>query len=38
MDLPFNERGVSVTRNALSAGGQVFSLREVSGVRVLTVP
>jgi hypothetical protein len=38
MDLPFNERGVSVTRNALSAGGQVFPLREVSGVRVLTVP
>jgi hypothetical protein len=38
MDLPFNERGVSVTRNALSAAGQVFPLREISGVRVVTVP
>jgi Family of unknown function (DUF6232) len=38
MDIPFNERGVSVTRNALSAGGQVFPLRELTGVRVLTVP
>ncbi|GAB7526414.1 DUF6232 family protein [Paraburkholderia sp. 2C] len=38
MDLPFNERGVSVTRNALSAAGQVFPLREIGGVRVVTVP
>jgi Family of unknown function (DUF6232) len=38
MELPFNERGVSVTRNALSAAGQVFPLREIGGVRVVTVP
>src|ERR1700744_111991 len=38
MDLPFNERGVSVTRNALSAAGQVFPLRDLGSVRVLTVP
>jgi len=38
MTIPFNERGVSVTRNALSAGGQVFPLREIGSVRVLTVP
>ncbi|CAB3768878.1 DUF6232 family protein [Paraburkholderia solisilvae] len=38
MDIPFNERGVSVTRNALSAAGQVFSLREIGSVRVVTVP
>ena len=37
MELPFNERGVSVTRNSLSAGGQVFALREVQNVRVETV-
>ncbi|CAB3761613.1 hypothetical protein LMG29542_04130 [Paraburkholderia humisilvae] len=37
MDIPFNERGVSVTRNALSAAGQVFPLREIGGVRVVTV-
>ncbi|MFC0401218.1 DUF6232 family protein [Paraburkholderia rhizosphaerae] len=37
MDIPFNERGVSVTRNALSAAGQVFPLREIGGVRVMTV-
>jgi uncharacterized protein DUF6232 len=38
MDIPFNERGVSVTRNALSSAGQVFPLREIGGVRVVTVP
>jgi hypothetical protein len=38
MELPFNERGVSVTRNALSAAGQVFPLREIGSVRVVTVP
>jgi hypothetical protein len=38
MDLPFNERGVSVTRNALSSAGQVFPLREIGDVRVVTVP
>lgn len=37
MELPFNERGVSVTRNSLSAGGQVFALREIQNVRVETV-
>ncbi|SKC85491.1 hypothetical protein SAMN05446935_4990 [Burkholderia sp. YR290] len=37
MDTPFNERGVSVTRNALSAAGQVFPLREIKDVRVVTV-
>ncbi|WP_118183702.1 DUF6232 family protein [Paraburkholderia phosphatilytica] len=38
MDTPFNERGVSVTRNAFSAAGQVFALREIEGVRVVTIP
>jgi hypothetical protein len=37
MDTPFNERGVSVTRNAFSAAGQVFALREIEGVRVVTI-
>jgi len=37
MELPFNERGVSVTRNSLSAAGQVFALREIKNVRVETV-
>lgn len=37
MELPFNERGVSVTRNSLSAAGQVFALREILSVRVETV-
>jgi hypothetical protein len=37
MDIPFNERGVSVTRNALSAAGQVFPLRDIEDVRVVTV-
>jgi hypothetical protein len=37
MELPFNERGVSVTRNALSAAGQVFPLRDIQSVRVVTV-
>jgi hypothetical protein len=38
METPFNDRGVSVTRNALSAAGQVFPLRDVLGVQVVTVP
>lgn len=38
METPFNDRGVSVTRNALSAAGQVFPLRDVLDVRVVTVP
>lgn len=37
MDTPFNDRGVSVTRNALSAAGQVFPLRDIRNVRVVTV-
>ncbi|NKJ46914.1 hypothetical protein CIC12_09205 [Burkholderia sp. SG-MS1] len=38
METPFNDRGVSVTRNALSSAGQVFPLRDVVGVQVVTVP
>ena len=38
METPFNDRGVSVTRNALSAAGQVFPLREIVSVQVVTVP
>jgi hypothetical protein len=38
METPFNDRGVSVTRNALSAAGQVFPLRDIQAVRVQTVP
>ncbi|MFM0289529.1 DUF6232 family protein [Paraburkholderia megapolitana] len=38
MEIPFNERGVSVTRNALSAAGQVFQLRDIQDVRVVTIP
>lgn len=38
METPFNDRGVSVTRNALSAAGQVFPLRDIVGVQVVTVP
>jgi hypothetical protein len=37
METPFNDRGVSVTRNALSAAGQVFPLRDILNVRVVTV-
>lgn len=37
MENAFNERGVMVTRNGLSAAGQVFALREIRGVEVLTV-
>ena len=29
MENTFNERGVMITRNGLSAGGQVFSLRDI---------
>jgi hypothetical protein len=38
MELPFNERGVSVTRNALSVAGQVIALRDIEDLRVVTVP
>jgi hypothetical protein len=37
MEIPFNERGVSVTRNSLSAAGQVFALRDIQRARVVTV-
>jgi hypothetical protein len=37
MEIPFNERGVSVTRNALSSAGQIFPLRDIQQVRVVTV-
>jgi hypothetical protein len=35
MELPFNEAGVSVTRSALSAAGQVFPLRDIEDVRIV---
>jgi Family of unknown function (DUF6232) len=35
MENTFNERGVMITRNALSAGGQVFALRDIQDVRVV---
>ena len=38
MENPFNDRGVSVTRNALSSAGQVFTLRDIVDVQVVTVP
>lgn len=37
MDNNFNERGVMITRNGLSAGGQIFSLREVVSTRTETI-
>lgn len=37
MENPFNERGVMITRNGLAAGGQIFSLREIQGVRIETI-
>ena len=37
METPFNDRGVSVTRNALSSAGQVFPLRDIVSVEVVTV-
>jgi Family of unknown function (DUF6232) len=37
MENAFNERGVMVTRNGLSAAGQLFALRDIRGVEVLTV-
>ncbi|RQS68394.1 hypothetical protein DID96_19415 [Burkholderia sp. Bp8963] len=38
MENAFNERGVTVTRNGLSAAGQIFSLRDIRDVDVVTVP
>lgn len=37
MDNTFNERGVMITRNGLSAGGQIFSLREIRSARIETI-
>lgn len=37
MDNTFNERGVMITRNGLSAGGQIFSLREIRDARIETI-
>lgn len=37
MDNTFNERGVVITRNGLSAGGQIFSLREILDARTETI-
>mgnify|MGYP001556669922 CR=1 FL=1 len=37
MDNTFNERGVMITRNGLSAGGQIFSLREILDARTETI-
>ncbi|WP_233866801.1 DUF6232 family protein [Paraburkholderia adhaesiva] len=37
MELPFNEAGVSVTRAALSVAGQVFPLRDIDDLQIVTV-
>lgn len=37
MENTFNERGVTITRGALSTGGQIFPLREIRDLRVVTV-
>lgn len=37
MENTFNERGVTITRGGLSTGGQVFPLREIRDLRVVTV-
>ncbi|RQS22613.1 DUF6232 family protein [Burkholderia sp. Bp8998] len=38
MENAFNERGVMVTRNGLSAAGQVFPLRDIRNVDVVKIP
>lgn len=38
MENAFNERGVTVTRNGLSAAGQLFALRDIRQVEVVTAP
>ncbi|EAY66222.1 hypothetical protein BCPG_04603 [Burkholderia cenocepacia PC184] len=38
MENAFNERGVMVTRNGLSAAGQVFALRDIRHVDVVKIP
>jgi hypothetical protein len=37
MQNTLNERGVAITRNALSAGGQTFSMRDIREMRIVTV-
>jgi Family of unknown function (DUF6232) len=37
MENTFNERGVTITRNGIGAGGQVFALRDIEDVRVVIV-
>ncbi|GAU06151.1 hypothetical protein BSLA_02r4924 [Burkholderia stabilis] len=38
MENAFNERGVMITRNGLSAAGQVFALRDIRHVDVVKIP
>lgn len=38
MENAFNERGVMITRNGLSAAGQVFALRDIRQVDVVKIP
>jgi len=38
MENAFNERGVTITRNSLSAAGQVFPLRDIRNVDVVKIP
>jgi Family of unknown function (DUF6232) len=38
MENAFNERGVMITRNGLSAAGQVFALRDIRQVEVVKIP
>jgi hypothetical protein len=37
-DLPFNERGIMLSRMALSASGQMFPLRDLADAAVVMVP
>ncbi|MBR8348562.1 DUF6232 family protein [Burkholderia ambifaria] len=37
MENAFNERGVTITRNGLSAAGQVFPLRDIRNVDVVKI-
>lgn len=37
-DLPFNERGITLSRAGLGASGQLFPLRDLRGVTVVMVP
>jgi hypothetical protein len=36
MENTFNDRGVMITRNSLSAGGQSFPLRDIQEIRLVT--